>query len=690
MRLSELSVRRPVFATVISLMLVILGLLAVDAPADPRVSRRRIPRRLDRDRIPRRLRRRRRDQDHAGDRGPRRRARGRHQDHLAERRRPLEHQSRVRSGARRRRGRERRARSRLARALGNLPEEAEPPEIGKVDFNAEPIIFLNLSSDTLSALELTDYAERVLVDRLGVLPGVARVRMNGARRYAMRVWLDREALAARQLTVADIESGAAPRERAAARRPARVDAARVHAAHRYRAQYRAATSASSSIGRGPDGYLVRLGEVADVRLAAENERSLSRTERHAGSQHRRSSRSRRRTRSRWPPRVKDELERLRPDLPPGTRLEVNLDRSVFIDESMKEVVIALAIALVLVLVVIYLFLGNLRATLIPAVTIPISIVAAFLVMAVMGFSINVLTLLGLVLAIGLVVDDSIVVLENIYRRIEHGEPPLLAAVDGSREIGFAVIATTRRAGRGVRADLVPAGRRRPAVPRVRLHDRRGRAVLGARRADADADDVLEAAARGRARSRFSQLIDDFFRRIAAPLRRRAAPRAAAPVARRRPACWPQRRSQRSLFRTLPSELAPAGGPRLHADRHDRAGRRVARIHGSARAHGRGHAAAARSRRRRRARDRARAGRFRRRVRCEPGARLLPAGAVGRARAQRGGDRATDPCAARSTTSRACAAFVAVPGGWANSIRDRPCRSCSAAPSTPISCNGATC
>jgi multidrug efflux pump subunit AcrB len=120
--------------------------------------------------------------------------------------------------------------------------------------------------------------------------------------------------------------------------------------------------------------------------------------------------------------VKAEMERLRPELPPGTYLEVNLDRSVYIEESMKEVVVTMAIALVLVLAVIYLFLGSVRATLIPAVTIPISIVSAFLVMAAMGFSINTLTLLGLVLAIGLVVDDSIVVLENIYRRIEHGEP----------------------------------------------------------------------------------------------------------------------------------------------------------------------------------------------------------------------------------------------------------------------------
>jgi multidrug efflux pump len=331
-------------------------------------------------------------------------------------------------------------RDRIARVIGNLPEEADPPEISKADFNAESILYLNLSGDTLSALELTDYAERVLVERLGVVPGVARVRLNGARRYAMRVWIDREALAARQLTVAEIES-------ALRRENVQLPAGRLESSQR---EYtlRTDTGLNSEqqfrqlvIGRGPDGYLVRLGEVADVRLAAENERSISRTNGVPGLTLGVEQISKANTLE-VARAVKEEIERLRPQLPSGTRLDINLDSSVFIEESMREVVITMVIALALVLVVIYLFLGNLRATLIPAVTIPISIIAAFLVMAAMGFSINVLTLLGLLLAIGLVVDDSIVVLENIYRRLELGEPPLLAAVEGSREIGFAVIATT--------------------------------------------------------------------------------------------------------------------------------------------------------------------------------------------------------------------------------------------------------
>jgi multidrug efflux pump len=331
-------------------------------------------------------------------------------------------------------------RDRVSRVAAQLPPEADPPEIGKVDFNAEPVIWLNLSSSTLDVLELTDYAERVIAERLGVLPGVARVRFGGARRYAMRVWIDREALAARQLTVTDIEN-------ALRRENVQLPAGRLESAQR-ELTLRTETGLDTEqdfrelvIGRGADGYLVRLREVADVRLAAENDRTLSRSNGVPGISIGVEQISKANTLA-VASAVREEMERLRSQLPPGTVLEVNMDRALFIRESMKEVVVALVIALLLVLLVIYLFLGNIRATLIPAVTIPVSIIAAFMVMSWFGFSINVLTLLGLVLAIGLVVDDSIIVLENIYRRMEAGEPPLVAAVDGSREIGFAVIATT--------------------------------------------------------------------------------------------------------------------------------------------------------------------------------------------------------------------------------------------------------
>ncbi len=274
-------------------------------------------------------------------------------------------------------------RDRVSRVADDLPPEADPPEIGKVDFNAEPVIWLNLSSSTLNVLELTDYAERVLAERLGVLPGVARVRMGGARRYAMRVWIDRDALAARQLTVTDIEN-------ALRRENVQLPAGRLESSQR-EFTLRTETGLNGEgdfrelvIGRGADGYLVRLREVADVRLAAENERSFSRSNGVPGISIGVEQISKANTLE-VARAVREEMERLRPQLPPGTILEVNMDRSVFIEESMREVEIAMVIAVLLVLVVIYLFLGNVRATLIPAVTIPVSIIGSFLVMAWLGF-----------------------------------------------------------------------------------------------------------------------------------------------------------------------------------------------------------------------------------------------------------------------------------------------------------------
>ncbi len=331
-------------------------------------------------------------------------------------------------------------RDRVARVLEDLPEEAEPPEIAKVDNDTRPVIFLNLTSDVMSSLELTDYAERNLNDRFATVPGVARVRIAGARRYAMRIWLDRQTLAAHGLTVVDIENALRAEN-------VELPAGRIESTER---EFTLRTDTGFTtvddfrrlvVGRGGDGQSIRLGAVADVQLGAENERSIARAnavpavtiavEQLSTANTVEVSRG-----------VRAEMERVAADLPPGMRLGVNYDRAEYISSSMNEVVKALVFAIVLVLVVIYLFLGSVRATLVPAVVVPVSVVATFMVMGALGFTINILTLLGLVLAIGLVVDDAIVVLENIYRRVEEGQPPLLAALDGSKEIGFAVIATT--------------------------------------------------------------------------------------------------------------------------------------------------------------------------------------------------------------------------------------------------------
>jgi multidrug efflux pump len=331
-------------------------------------------------------------------------------------------------------------RDRVSRVVGQLPEEADPPEIAKVDNDTRAVMYLNLTSDRMSGLEITDHAERFLTDRFSTVPGVARVRISGERRYAMRIWLDREALVSHGLTVMDVES-------ALLRENVELPAGRLESSQR-EFTLRTDTGFTTAddfrrlvVRRGVDGQLVRLAQVAEVRLGAENERNVARAnaipavslaiEQLSQANTLEVSRG-----------VRAEAARVASDLPEDMRIQLNYDRAEFIEASMQEVVKALAIAIVLVLVVIYLFLGNLRATLVPAVVVPVSVIATFMVMAALGYTINTLTLLGLVLAIGLVVDDAIIVLENIYRRIEGGQNPLLAALEGSREIGFAVIATT--------------------------------------------------------------------------------------------------------------------------------------------------------------------------------------------------------------------------------------------------------
>ncbi len=331
-------------------------------------------------------------------------------------------------------------RDRVSRVMSRLPDEADPPQIQKVESGADPVLFIILNSSRRSGLELTDYAERYLVDRISAVPGVASVFMNGGRRYAMRIWLDRNAMASRQVAVNDIESALRAQN-------VELPAGRIESEQREFTLRTDTTLRTEEdfrnlvVGRGGDGYLLRLGEVATVQLAAENQRSGAATDQGPAILMPVTPLSTANVLE-VAKAVKAEMVRIREGLPEDISLEVNIDNSVFISESMRKVFIALAETLAIVLVVILLFLGSLRATLIPAATIPVSIFAAAIVMAALGYSINTLTLLGAVLAIGLVVDDAIVVLENIVRRIEQGEQPLLAAINGSKEISFAVVATT--------------------------------------------------------------------------------------------------------------------------------------------------------------------------------------------------------------------------------------------------------
>ncbi len=328
----------------------------------------------------------------------------------------------------------------VSRVVDRMPLEADPPQIEKAESDSDVIIWLNMSSTRMDTLELTDYADRYVVDRLSSLDGVSRVRVAGGQRYAMRIWLDSAALAARGLTVADVESAL---ERENVELPAgsiestdRDFTLRVQRGYREPADF-----AKLTLAKGEGGYLVRLGDVARVERASEERRAYFRSNgvENVGIGIVKTSTANSLDVARAARRTAEEVQK---SLPEGTRIFVAFDSTVFIDAAVERVFATLFEAIALVIVVIYLFLGNARSALIPAVTIPVCLVTAFAALWAFGFTINLLTLLAIVLCIGLVVDDAIVVVENIQRRADLGEPPLVAARRGTAQVGFAVIATT--------------------------------------------------------------------------------------------------------------------------------------------------------------------------------------------------------------------------------------------------------
>ena len=330
-------------------------------------------------------------------------------------------------------------RDKVSRVRQRLPQEIEEPVIAKVEADASPVIWLALSSDTHDALQLSDFANRLVKPILQTAPGAADVRVYGERRYSMRVWLDPDRLAAYRLTVQDVED-------ALRRNNLEVPAGRIESGQREfnvtaATDLRRVQEFEQMTLRNVNGQPVRLGDVARVREGAQDERTAVRLNgRDAISLGViRQSTANPLVLSAG---VRERLDKVRADLPPGVSVDVANDNSVFIDRSIKAVYTTIAEAVVLVALVIFVFLRTLRASIIPLVTIPVSLVGTFALMALFGFSINTLTLLALVLAIGLVVDDAIVVLENIYRHIEAGMAPFQAAIQGSREIGFAVVAMT--------------------------------------------------------------------------------------------------------------------------------------------------------------------------------------------------------------------------------------------------------
>ena len=328
----------------------------------------------------------------------------------------------------------------VSRVADRLPEEANAPEIAKVEADAEVIIWIRVVQKGADALALTDYADRYLVDRFSSIPGVAQVRLSGAQRYAMRIWLNDEALAARQLTVSDVEN-------ALNRENLELPAGRLESKERdFLIRVNRSFDSPQAFEKLvlktlPDGQTVLLSDVARVARESAERRAWFRgngePQLALGIIKTSTANSLQVSRD-----VRAEIDRISAGLPDGMSMGINFDTTVFIDASVKKVYSTLLEAIILVLLVIWLFLGSVRAALIPAVTVPVCLMAAFIALWLFGYSINLLTLLALVLCIGLVVDDAIVVLENAQRRIDAGEPPMLGAFRGTRQVAFAVIATT--------------------------------------------------------------------------------------------------------------------------------------------------------------------------------------------------------------------------------------------------------
>jgi multidrug efflux pump len=328
----------------------------------------------------------------------------------------------------------------VSRIRDRMPEDVQDLEVSKQDSDARPFLWYMLGSDRMTSEELTDYADRYIVDRFTVLDGVANVRIGGQRRYAMRIWLDPYEMAARSITVADIENALRTENvEAPGGAVETTDTQLFVRVERLFANEEA--FARMPIRVAEDGHVIRLGEVADVELAAEEHRAMFRGngQNMVGLGFVRQSKA---NSVAVAEQINEAIDRLQPQLPEGMVIIRGSDDTVFIKESIKEVWRTFAVAATLVVLVIYLFLGSFRAAIVPAAVVPVCMVGTFAILAAGGFSINILTLLALVLAIGLVVDDSIVVLENIQRRVDLGEPPMLASERGGRQVFFAVIATT--------------------------------------------------------------------------------------------------------------------------------------------------------------------------------------------------------------------------------------------------------
>ncbi len=330
-------------------------------------------------------------------------------------------------------------RDQVARVRGRLPDDVDEPIVTKQDANARPIMWVSFFSDRYDTSELTRIADSMVKERLQTIDGVSSVIIGGEKKFAVRVWLDPDKMAARGITVLDVER--AIREQNIELPSGRVENLNREFTIQTRGQFPGAEAFNRAIIRQTGTEVVRLEDIGYAREGVEDERAIARfnSKPAVGLGIVRQSKA---NTLNVAAAVKARMDEIAPSLPAGIEYKFPYDESVFVERAVVEVWQTLAIAFVLVVLTIFIFLRDIRSTLIPALSIPVSIIATFGLLYVLGFSVNIFTLLALVLAIGIVVDDTIVVLENIYRHIESGMEPYAAAVKGIKEIAFAVITTT--------------------------------------------------------------------------------------------------------------------------------------------------------------------------------------------------------------------------------------------------------
>jgi multidrug efflux pump len=330
-------------------------------------------------------------------------------------------------------------RDKVSRTMDLLPQGIDPPVIAKVAADADPIIYLSLYSDELSSLEISNYGDLYIKDKLQTIKGVASVNLLAERKYSMRIWPTSNMLAAYNLTIQDIET--ALRSQNVELPGGIIEGVAKEFTVLVKSDLNTVEEFENIVLKNKTGQLVRLRDVATVELAAENERVIARFNgkntigigivKQAGANPLEISNA-----------VREKLIEIRKTIPKSLSIDVAYDVSLFIKQSIDAVYKTFIESIVLVILIIFVFLRSYRSTLVPLVTIPISLIGTFTFILLLGFSINTLTLLALILAIGLVVDDAIVMMENIYRYIEQGYTPVEAALKGSKEISFAIISMT--------------------------------------------------------------------------------------------------------------------------------------------------------------------------------------------------------------------------------------------------------